>query len=71
MCPVARVSYYRNGVLVKTEYYDQGEIAEVIVQGWMGSPGHRQNILSLNWKVEAIGIAISSDDKVYITENFA
>jgi uncharacterized protein YkwD len=71
MCPEAKADYYRNGVLMKTEYYKQSEMADLIVRGWMNSPGHRQNILSLEWKVQAIGIAISADEKVYITEDFA
>jgi uncharacterized protein YkwD len=71
LCPRAKADYYRNGVLVKTDYYQQGEMADVIVQGWMNSAGHRQNILSLNWKTQSIGIAVSADDRVYITEDFA
>jgi uncharacterized protein YkwD len=45
-------------------------LAETTVQGWMNSPGHRQNILMPLWKNEGIGIFISPDDKVYITQNF-
>ena len=46
------------------------KIAETTVKGWMNSPGHRKNILTPHWRSEGIGIAISPDDKVYITENF-
>ena len=46
------------------------KIAETTVQGWMNSPGHRKNILTPHWKSEGIGVAVSPDDKVYITENF-
>ena len=46
------------------------EIAESTVQGWMSSPGHRKNILTPYWKSEGIGVEISPDDKVYITQNF-
>ncbi len=45
-------------------------IAETTVQGWMKSSGHRKNILTPNWRNEGIGVVISPDDKVYITENF-
>ncbi len=48
----------------------QEEIANSTVQGWMGSPGHRKNILISYWENEGIGIVIGVDDKVYITENF-
>jgi uncharacterized protein YkwD len=46
------------------------EIAETTVQGWMNSPGHRKNILTPFWESEGIGVAVSADDKVYITQNF-
>lgn len=46
------------------------KIAESTVEGWMNSPGHRKNILTPHWRSEGIGVAISPDDKVYITENF-
>lgn len=46
------------------------KIAETTVQGWMNSPGHRKNILTPVWRSEGIGIAVSPDDKVYITQNF-
>ena len=45
-------------------------IAETTVEGWMKSPGHRKNILMPYWVSEGIGVSVSSDDKVYITQNF-
>lgn len=54
-------------------FYDwnsEEKIAETTVQGWMNSAGHRKNILTPLWNNEGIGIAISPDDKVYITQNF-
>jgi len=52
------------------DWSSQSEIAQSTVQGWMNSPGHRQNILTGTYDKEGIGIAISSDDKVYITQDF-
>lgn len=46
------------------------EIARSSVTGWMNSEGHRKNILTPTYDREGIGVAIASDDKVYITENF-
>lgn len=46
------------------------EIAESTVTGWMNSPGHRKNILTSAYGSEGIGVAVASDDKVYITEDF-
>ncbi len=62
------VTYY-NGIPVY-DWNSQSEIAFATVNGWMNSPGHRQNILNSGYDKEGIGIAISSDDKVYITEDF-
>jgi uncharacterized protein YkwD len=45
-------------------------LAQEIVEGWMDSPGHRQNILTDGYDMEGIGVAIASNDKVYVTEDF-
>ena len=42
-----------------------------VVQGWMNSPGHRQNILASYWVFEGIGVGISPDGKIYITQDFS
>lgn len=44
------------------------EIAGTTVKAWMDSEGHRDNILGKNYTRQGIGVAISGDDKVYITE---
>ncbi|MFZ3058528.1 MAG: CAP domain-containing protein [Candidatus Methanoperedens sp.] len=62
------VTYY-NGIPVYN-WNSFEEIAQSTVNGWMNSPGHRQNILKPTYDREGIGIAISSDDKVLITEDF-
>jgi uncharacterized protein YkwD len=48
------------------------EIAQRTVDGWMSSPGHRENILTPHWQHEGIGIEIESSpgNKIYITQNF-
>jgi len=48
------------------------EIAQSTVDGWMNSPGHRENILTPYWQQEGIGVAIerSPGNKIYITQNF-
>ena len=70
-CTLVKVYWYdRNGVLARAEYYTMSEIAELAVQGWMKSQGHRENILKSYWRTEGIGIAISTSGDVYVTENF-
>jgi len=60
---------YLNGV-PRYDWNSARKIAETTVQGWMNSPGHRKNILTPHWRSEGIGVAISPDDKIYITQNF-
>jgi uncharacterized protein YkwD len=45
-------------------------LAKCIVDGWMGSPGHRENILTSTYTKTGIGIAYSDDDKAYSTQDF-
>ena len=63
------VTYYSNGTYVY-DWNSQEQIAQTTVGGWMNSTGHRKNILTPTYDREGIGVAISSDDKVYITEDF-
>lgn len=62
------ITYY-NGI-PRYAWNSQEDIAQSTVDGWMDSPGHRQNILTSTYDREGIGVAIASDDKVYITEDF-
>jgi uncharacterized protein YkwD len=56
--------------ILEYQYNDLDELARSTVQGWMESPGHRDNILT-PFSREGIGIYITDDGKVYITENFS
>lgn len=46
------------------------EIAHGAVSGWMNSQGHRKNILTPYFNSEGIGVYVSDEGKVYITQNF-
>lgn len=59
---------YINGIPIH-DWNTEENLAEQTVNGWMNSPGHRENILS-GFHSEGIGVAIASDDKVYFTQNF-
>ena len=60
----------RNGVVVSKDYYQLEELASLVVNWWMDSPGHRENILNGSHDVEGIGVAVSADERVYVTQNF-
>ena len=61
---------YLNSDPISYDWNSVEEIAQTSVDGWMESPGHRRNILTPTFDREGIGVAIATDDKVYITENF-
>jgi uncharacterized protein YkwD len=60
--------YY--GGIATHNWNTQEDLASSTVNGWMGSPGHRQNILNPDYSKEGIGVALSTDDKVLITQDF-
>jgi uncharacterized protein YkwD len=43
------------------EWQDQDEIERFIVDGWMGSPGHRELILDLDFNEAGVGVAKVND----------
>jgi uncharacterized protein YkwD len=59
-----------NNIPTRYHWNDLEKIAKITVDGWMNSKEHRDNILLALWKKEGIGVYISSDDKVYVTQNF-
>jgi len=64
-------SYYTiNGEITSYEWNTEEEIAKTTVDGWMNSPGHRENILTDIFDREGIGVEITQDHKVYVTQNF-
>lgn len=58
------------GPIPVKNYMSSEEIAASTVDGWMKSPGHRENILNRDYDRVGTGVAISKDGKVYITQNF-
>ncbi len=46
------------------------ELADSLVEQWMNSPGHRDNILSNDWTITGVGIEITEENKVYATQMF-
>lgn len=48
--------------------YDDPET--VAIRGWLKSVSHRKNMLSSSWTATGIGVAISKDGDIYITQVF-
>jgi len=68
---------YRYGSVVirgsRTSDYDwktENAIANETVGAWMNSPDHRANILEKGMIREGIGVAVGSNDLVFVTEDF-
>jgi uncharacterized protein YkwD len=59
-----------NGTIMAYNWSSVDYIANQAVNGWMNSQGHRENILDYHFQQEGIGVSFSSDDKIYVTENF-
>jgi uncharacterized protein YkwD len=59
----------RNGV-ASYAWKTVGEIAAAIVEGWMKSRGHRRNILKIGPSRTGVGVAISPDGKILVTQLF-
>lgn len=51
-------------------YITLSDLAFEIVDGWMNSPGHRENILTETYDREGIGVAIGDEESVWVTQNF-
>jgi uncharacterized protein YkwD len=47
------------------------ESAHEVVDGWMHSPEHRENILDCELEQMGVGLAFASDDTPYWVQNFA
>ncbi len=51
------------------DYITLENLAFRIVDGWMNSPGHRENILTETYDREGIGIGIGAEESVWVTQN--
>ena len=49
-------------------YITLEDLAFRIVDGWMNSPGHRENILTETY--DRKGIGIGAEESVWVTQNF-
>lgn len=52
------------------EWFGDAQVAKNAVDSWMGSPGHRANILNPLWTLEGIGIGQDDKGQLLFTQNF-
>lgn len=51
-------------------YVTEEEIAESLVEQWMNSQGHRENILRPEWDSGGVGVYATDDGQLFATHNF-
>ena len=49
---------------------NEEEIAQALVNGWMASPDHRENILDDSWNSISVGVYVSEGKTVFATQVF-
>jgi uncharacterized protein YkwD len=54
----------------KLDYSDSKTIARMVMDGWMTSPGHRQNILNPRYTHLGVGVSVQGD-QMRVTQEFA
>ena len=63
-------SYTERGGTRTYDYLTPKELGTLAVDSLMDSPGHRENILRAHFDRLGVGVAVSDDQKVYVTQNF-
>lgn len=60
----------RRGTVVEQDidWFSPDEVARRTVQAWLDSPGHRRNLLDDVPSTHGIGVAMSDDDRINITQ---
>ena len=54
-----------------TLWHTPDALATLVVQMWMESPGHRDNMLSAEFDYGGVGIAVGGEDDVFVTLNLS
>lgn len=56
--------------IYQEDYPDSDRMPERAIRAWMGSPTHRQNMLSPLFEETGVGIARAADGATYVTQDF-
>ncbi|WP_436900933.1 CAP domain-containing protein [Halovenus halobia] len=46
------------------------ELVDELLEQWLNSPDHRENMLSTQWERTGVGVAVTQDGEVLVTQNF-
>ena len=64
-----RKAYFPDRVHLTFDWKDEETIAREIAQGWYDSPPHRKNLLDPRSRTHGIGVIITKDRKIFVTQN--
>lgn len=54
----------------RTQHTTPEELADGLVEQWLNSPDHRENMLNPDWERTGVGVAVTQDGEVLVTQNF-
>lgn len=65
------IAYIEMGENIYVEDYPNRDgMPERAIAGWLGSPGHRKNMLSPSFTATGVGTAHAADGSIYVTQDF-
>ncbi|NND72768.1 MAG: CAP domain-containing protein [Rhodothermales bacterium] len=62
-------AYFPDHVRLTFDWKDEESIAREVVEGWYNSPPHRKNLLHERSRSHGIGVVITSERKIFATQN--
>ncbi len=63
------LTYHSRRVLAKYDWKTAMEIAEEVVEAWIDSPPHLENLLLPHYRSHGIGVYLSQSLEVFVTQN--
>jgi uncharacterized protein YkwD len=54
----------------RTRHTTPEELADGLVEQWLDSPEHRENLLDPDWERTGVGVAVTAEGEVLVTQNF-
>lgn len=64
------MTYFRTSLENGEFHTNETDVAKGIVNQWMNSYGHRENIVVPYWEHQGIGVVKKENDAIYVTQNF-
>lgn len=49
---------------------DLSDVVQVVVEGWLTSPSHRENLLSKSYRQAGVGVASAPSGRIYVTQDY-